>query len=146
MEVAGTSYEMAWYHIQEVHLVVVPTAWVKDVLLCHNGVTFCITEHITLQHTKPHVQKKCCRNFQQWQCLCNQMNNDMQVNMDQKLLRKNQTGNNLQNLAYKFLCNKMVTSQQHAQWTKHFTSHVIYRLFREQGILLSMKRLILIHS
>lgn len=39
----------------------------------------------------------------------------MQVNMDQKLLRKNQTGNNLQNLAYKFLCNKMVTSQQHAQ-------------------------------
>jgi len=57
MEVAGTSYEMARYHIPEVHLVIVPTSWVKDGLLCHNGVTFCTTEHITLQHTKPHVQK-----------------------------------------------------------------------------------------
>jgi hypothetical protein len=57
LEDEGTSYEMAWYHIPEVHLVVVPTSWVKDVLLCHNGVTFCITEYITLQHMKPHVQK-----------------------------------------------------------------------------------------
>jgi hypothetical protein len=57
MEVAGTCYEIAWYHIPEFHLVVVSMSWVKDVLLCQNGITFCITECITLQHTKAYVQK-----------------------------------------------------------------------------------------